>query len=69
MSKFCPITNSKVVYLECLDCEEKLCEKSVKNDTENIEKNVKNDTKNIQKSVFKYKTTNTPSFNLVCFDL
>ena len=47
MSKFCPITNSKVVYLECLDCEEKLCEKSVKNDTENIEKNVKNDTKNI----------------------
>ena len=26
MSKFCPITQSYVVYLECMDCDEKLCE-------------------------------------------
>ena len=27
MAKFCPITNSKVVYLNCLECEDKICEK------------------------------------------
>jgi len=25
MSKFCPIQNRKVIYLDCLDCEEKKC--------------------------------------------
>lgn len=27
MSKICPITGSPVLYLDCLECEEKLCEK------------------------------------------
>lgn len=27
MAKFCPIRNAKVVYLECLECEEKECQK------------------------------------------
>ena len=26
MAKLCPITNKKVIYLTCLECEEKLCE-------------------------------------------
>ncbi len=26
MSKFCPITNSKVVYLVCQECEDRVCE-------------------------------------------
>lgn len=25
MSKYCPIINAKVVYLECLECENKVC--------------------------------------------
>lgn len=25
MSKICPLINSKVVYLECLECEDKIC--------------------------------------------
>lgn len=25
MAKYCPIVNKKVVYLACLECEEKLC--------------------------------------------
>ena len=28
MAKYCPILNRKVVYLECLECEEKLCKQS-----------------------------------------
>ena len=36
MSKYCPITNSNVVYLECLDCDEKLCEKNI-NKTEQLD--------------------------------
>ncbi len=26
MSKLCPILNEKVVYLECLECEDKECQ-------------------------------------------
>ena len=25
MSKFCPIQNRKVVYIDCLECENKIC--------------------------------------------
>ncbi len=25
MSKFCPIQNRKVVYIDCLECEDKIC--------------------------------------------
>ena len=53
MSKFCPITKSYVVYLECLDCDEKLCENN-KKDTGlntgvnvNKSKSVKPDSSNI----------------------
>ena len=27
MAKYCPIVNHKVVYLECLECEDRQCEK------------------------------------------
>ena len=27
MAKLCPITNSYVLYLDCLECDEKDCEK------------------------------------------
>ena len=26
MAKFCPILNRKVVYLDCLECDDKQCE-------------------------------------------
>jgi hypothetical protein len=26
MSKYCPILNRKVVYLVCLECDEKICQ-------------------------------------------
>lgn len=26
MSKFCPIRKEKVIYLECLECEDRECE-------------------------------------------
>lgn len=29
MSKYCPIINGKVVYLECLECEDKKCRDTV----------------------------------------
>jgi hypothetical protein len=29
MSKYCPILERNVVYLDCLDCDEKLCEKTM----------------------------------------
>lgn len=28
MAKICPISNEKVLYLECLECEEKICKKN-----------------------------------------
>lgn len=30
MSKICPITKEKVLYLDCLECEEKICKKNNK---------------------------------------
>lgn len=37
MSKFCPTLKRKVIYLDCLECEEKLCEESQKqNESKNI---------------------------------
>jgi len=33
MAKICPITNKSVLYLDCLECEEKICRK-----TKNIKK-------------------------------
>ncbi len=40
MSKFCPILNEKVVYLECLECEDKECEtlKEPEQSEEDVEK-------------------------------
>lgn len=35
MSKFCPITNERVIYLYCQECEEKLCE-NVNNNLQGI---------------------------------
>ena len=30
MAKICPITNSPVLYLDCLECEERECERREK---------------------------------------
>lgn len=30
MAKICPITSSPVLYLDCLECEEKICKKGKK---------------------------------------
>lgn len=38
MSRYCPILERNVVYLDCLDCDEKLCEKE-----ENINKKTEKD--------------------------
>ena len=29
MAKYCPVTNDKVLYLECLECEEKICKRAL----------------------------------------
>ena len=29
MAKFCPVTNDKVLYLECLECEDKICKRTL----------------------------------------
>lgn len=34
MAKYCPIINGPVLYLECLECEEKECKKPSNNNTE-----------------------------------
>ena len=39
MAKFCPIRNAKVVYLECLECEEKGCQKLKKRTSDNSSDN------------------------------
>lgn len=39
MSKYCPILKERVVYLQCMDCDEKKCQTISKNsitDNENI---------------------------------
>ena len=38
MAKFCPILNHSVVYLTCLECEDKLCEQTDKNNKKNKRK-------------------------------
>ena len=38
MSKMCPIVNAKVVYLECLECEDRVCECSNDNPQEVIDR-------------------------------
>lgn len=30
MAKICPVTNDKVLYLECLECDDKVCLKPAK---------------------------------------
>jgi hypothetical protein len=32
MAKYCPVLNQKVVYLTCLECEEKLCKQAGQNE-------------------------------------
>lgn len=27
MAKFCPITNKNVIYMTCLECDDKICKK------------------------------------------
>ena len=46
MSKICPITDSKILYLDCIECEEKICKKAI---IENISKTNKKIKKIIQR--------------------
>lgn len=32
MSKICPISKEKVLYLDCLECEEKKCKNAISSD-------------------------------------
>ena len=47
MSRYCPVLKRKVVYLDCLECEDKQCEKRQENtqdnkqDSQNLTKNKK----------------------------
>lgn len=34
MAKICPVTNDKVLYLDCVECEDRECEKIPKEDIE-----------------------------------
>lgn len=47
MAKYCPILNQKVVYLTCLECEEKLCKQVEQNSktADACQKNTVNQTK------------------------
>ena len=41
MSKFCPLVNEKVVYLDCLECDNKICKggKPMEDDWDEWEEN------------------------------
>ena len=40
MAKICPISNEKVLYLDCLECDEKICKRDyVKKNKDEEEKN------------------------------
>lgn len=39
MSKYCPILKRKVIYLDCLECEDKQCEKKQENNQDNKQHN------------------------------
>lgn len=45
MSKYCPIINGKVVYLECLECEEKKCRDTNAKNTNSFNKDNNNNKK------------------------
>lgn len=38
MAKFCPLINQKVLYIECLECDEKIC----KNNNTKLKKKQRN---------------------------
>lgn len=56
MSKFCPITGGKVVYLTCQECEDKVCEKQKvmilgkKMKTETVGEAAKNSNTDVEKA-------------------
>lgn len=35
MSKYCPLLKTKVTYMECLECEEKICKNQTSKDEVN----------------------------------
>ena len=39
MAKFCPVQNRKVLYLECLECEQKECRKEKKYEKRDLRDN------------------------------
>lgn len=45
MSKICPHTNSIVLYLECLECDDKICRTSQRNSYEHKNDNKDNHSK------------------------
>ena len=40
MSRICPITNDIVLYLECLECDEKKCQNPTNLDIEKLRKQI-----------------------------
>ena len=38
MARYCPLTNTRVVYLDCLECENKVCEKRESSEDKKEEK-------------------------------
>lgn len=48
MAVFCPIVKKRVVYLQCLDCEEKTCRRSNITDDEDDEKNRKKEKEDVR---------------------
>ena len=45
MSKYCPILKRKIIYLDCLECEDKQCEKKQENN-QDYKQDYQNFTKN-----------------------
>lgn len=46
MSKYCPILKRKVVYLECLECEDKICKKDKQKNVVTVPVNINGEIKN-----------------------
>ena len=46
MARVCPITNEKILYITCLECEEKTCRYSTQNQNTSKEEASKESTEN-----------------------
>ena len=51
MAKYCPLLNHNVTYLDCLDCDEKVCVKETRNSSSNKNFNKSNNENNHKKNI------------------